>query len=208
MGKCCMCDKQLADGEGINVQMTLPASMMTGMYVNGRWEHPKSTRKRTVLCEECGAEVAQNLKLGMPNRGQEGMMGDTTDNKTTELLRLLAKRGVEPTKSFTRIYKGYANPVNHYTHWQSPCGSCSYHEMEEGDSGSDALTVFSIYGHNIEPEQVVAATLGIDRDEVYNAGFDNGVKATLQQLDGLLSETDDASDIKAWIDEQWKQYES
>jgi len=56
-------------------------------------------------------------------------------------------------------------------------------------------------------ELAVAATLGIDRDEVYNAGFDNGVKATLQQLYGLLSETDDAAEIKAWIDEQWKEYE-
>lgn len=57
-------------------------------------------------------------------------------------------------------------------------------------------------------ELAVAATLGIDRDEVYNAGFDNGVKATLQQLGGLLSETDDAADIEAWFVKQWKQYES
>ena len=54
----------------------------------------------------------------------------------------------------------------------------------------------------------IAATLGNDRDEIYNAGFDNCVKATLQQLDGLLIKTDSAVEIQAWVDEQWKEYES
>jgi hypothetical protein len=52
------------------------------------------------------------------------------------------------------------------------------------------------------------AKLVSDRDEIYNAGFDNGVKATLHQLDGLLIKTDSAVEIQAWVDEQWKEYES
>ena len=48
-----------------------------------------------------------------------------------------------------------------------------------------------------------------ERDEMtYNAGFDNGVKATLQQLEGLIARGDGLADIEAWIDEQWKEYES
>lgn len=50
--------------------------------------------------------------------------------------------------------------------------------------------------------------LGIERDTIYNAGFDNGVKATLQQLDGLLISTDSVVDIQAWADEQWEECES
>lgn len=52
------------------------------------------------------------------------------------------------------------------------------------------------------------AELGNERDAIYNAGFDNGVKATLHQLDGLLIKTDSAVEIQAWVDEQWKEYES
>lgn len=47
-----------------------------------------------------------------------------------------------------------------------------------------------------------------EREKVYNAGFDNGIKATLQQLDGLLIKTDSAVEIQAWVDEQWKEFES
>ena len=43
------------------------------------------------------------------------------------------------------------------------------------------------------------------RDYIYNAGFDNGIKATLQQLDELLINTDDAMEIQAWVDEQWNE---
>lgn len=57
-------------------------------------------------------------------------------------------------------------------------------------------------------KRYIVATLGNERDEIYNAGFDNGVKATLQQLDGLLIKTDSAVEIQAWVDEQWKEYES
>ena len=60
-------------------------------------------------------------------------------------------------------------------------------------------------------ERLQAETLGAgekERDEVYSAGFDNGIKATLQQLDGLLVKTDDAVEIQAWIDRQWEEFES
>ena len=48
----------------------------------------------------------------------------------------------------------------------------------------------------------------LKREDAYNAGFDSGIKATLQQLDGLLMKTDDAVEIQAWVDEQWKEFES
>lgn len=44
--------------------------------------------------------------------------------------------------------------------------------------------------------------------DVYDEGFDNGVKATLQQLDGLLMRTDSAVEIQEWVDRQWEEYES
>ena len=59
-----------------------------------------------------------------------------------------------------------------------------------------------------EHDQAIAETLGSERDEIYDAGFDSGVKATLQQLEGLIARGDGLADIEAWIDEQWKGYES
>lgn len=53
-------------------------------------------------------------------------------------------------------------------------------------------------------DRLQAATLGINRDEIYNAGFDSGVKATLQQLNGLIVSGYDLKAVCAWIDEQWK----
>ena len=54
-----------------------------------------------------------------------------------------------------------------------------------------------------------AATLGSERDEIYNAGFDNGVKACLQILNGYLDYPHSAvENISKWVDEQWKEYES
>jgi len=38
----------------------------------------------------------------------------------------------------------------------------------------------------------------------YNAGFDSGVKAMLQQLAGLINGGADIYEIDAWIDEQWE----
>ena len=52
-----------------------------------------------------------------------------------------------------------------------------------------------------------AATLGSERDEIYNAGFDNGVKACLQILDGYLEYPHSAAEnIQKWVDEQWEEY--
>jgi hypothetical protein len=39
----------------------------------------------------------------------------------------------------------------------------------------------------------------------YDDGFDNGVKAVLQQLDGLIHEGADVDDIQGWIDRQWEE---
>jgi len=41
--------------------------------------------------------------------------------------------------------------------------------------------------------------------EAYDAGFANGVKATLQQLDGLISSGYDLKNVVAWIDRQWEE---
>ena len=40
--------------------------------------------------------------------------------------------------------------------------------------------------------------------ESYDAGFENGVKACLQQLDGLIHEGADVEEIQGWIDRQWE----
>ena len=41
--------------------------------------------------------------------------------------------------------------------------------------------------------------------ESYDAGFSNGVKACLQQLDGLILEGADVDEIQAWVDRQWEE---
>lgn len=43
--------------------------------------------------------------------------------------------------------------------------------------------------------------------ESYDAGFDSGVKATLQQLDGLIHDGADVDEIQGWIDRQWEETE-
>ena len=42
-------------------------------------------------------------------------------------------------------------------------------------------------------------------DARYDAGFNNGVKACLQQLDGLIHEGADVDEIQGWIDRQWEE---
>lgn len=54
-----------------------------------------------------------------------------------------------------------------------------------------------------EHDQAIAATLG--SDEIYDAGFANGVKATLQQIDGLIASGYDLKAVCTWIDEQWEE---
>ena len=41
--------------------------------------------------------------------------------------------------------------------------------------------------------------------ESYDAGFENGVKACLQQLDGLIHEGANVDEIQAWVDRQWEE---
>lgn len=41
--------------------------------------------------------------------------------------------------------------------------------------------------------------------ESYDAGFESGVKATLQQLDGLIHDGADVDGIQGWIDRQWEE---
>ena len=43
--------------------------------------------------------------------------------------------------------------------------------------------------------------------ESYDAGFNSGVKATLQQLDGLIASGYDINAVCAWIDCQWEECE-
>ena len=48
-----------------------------------------------------------------------------------------------------------------------------------------------------------------DRDDVsYDAGFDSGVKACLQQLEGKIAAHCGTVEIEEWIGEQWKEHES
>ena len=42
-------------------------------------------------------------------------------------------------------------------------------------------------------------------DARYDAGFNNGIKACLQQLDGLIHEGADVDEIQGWIDRQWEE---
>ena len=110
-----------------------------------------------------------------------------TDNRTIELIRkLLEERGL--------------SCQTHYLHAFWYVGPKLY---EAKDNLDGTLTV-----GNLTPEQAIAATLGSERDAIYNAGFDNGIKTVLHQLNGLLVKTDSAVEIQAWVDEQWKEYES
>ena len=52
-------------------------------------------------------------------------------------------------------------------------------------------------------DELADAALG--SDERYDAGFANGVKATLQQLDGLIYKGADVDEIQAWVDRQWEE---
>lgn len=53
------------------------------------------------------------------------------------------------------------------------------------------------------PEQAKCEDEG--ERESYDAGFSNGVKATLQQLDGLIHDGADVDEIQGWIDRQWEE---
>ena len=115
-------------------------------------------------------------------------------DETTELREKLTERGVE----WRDESNGYAN-VTMFT-----ANGVDWCFITRNYSNSNT----TLRAEHITPEQTIAATLGSERDEIYNAGFDNGIKATLHQLDGLLVKTDSAVEIQAWVDEQWKEYES
>ena len=56
----------------------------------------------------------------------------------------------------------------------------------------------------IEAWNTRASDNASDKD-VYDAGFTSGIKATLQQLYGLLHEDPSLDDIEAWADRQWEE---
>ena len=51
-----------------------------------------------------------------------------------------------------------------------------------------------------------------DEKDVYDAGFEVGMKAVVQQIDGIIYESIDADDavkaITRWIEDFWKERES
>lgn len=144
-----------------------------------------------------------------------------SDSRTTELLPMerfraaLEKRGIE-----------YETDDDECAYGEPRCTVFKAHIG--GDREMDIVIVgvkdwyfdgkltpwLDVEFHNVlTPEQAIAATLGNERDEIYNAGFDSGVKATLQQLEGIMndkwsSSLTKAESIEEWIDEQWKEYES
>lgn len=114
---------------------------------------------------------------------------------TDELRALLDEHGVE--------YSAEDGKTVWATRWEFGHSSALFTEYDDGEC------VFVTSGHTWTPEQAIAATLGSDRDEIYNAGFDSGVKACLQILDGYLDYPHSAAEnIQKWVDEQWKEYES
>lgn len=124
---------------------------------------------------------------------------------TDELWRMLNERGVEYLTDDDE--RAYDEPAR--TTWDFVL--CGYEMTVTATEFVDVegKTYLEMdFHHAFTPEQAIAATLGSERDEIYNAGFDNGVKATLHQLDGLLIKTDSAVEIQAWVDKQWKEYES
>lgn len=116
---------------------------------------------------------------------------------TDELRRLLDERGVE--------YE--TDERNAITEWSTYYGAFVYFARQREGKLLVETTVATKHSVILTPEQAIAATLGIERDEIYNAGFDNGVKACLQILDGYLAYPHNAAEnIQKWVDEQWEEY--
>ena len=108
---------------------------------------------------------------------------------TEELRRLLDEAGVKWHDD------GYATTCTVWT-----ANGVTWYGLRR-DGSIELLT------HYLTPEQAVAATVGRDERESYDAGFASGVKATLQQLYGLLHEYPTLDEIEAWADSQWEEYE-
>lgn len=118
-----------------------------------------------------------------------------TDNRTTELLQELSDLACDI----------HAAEIIDHVHITNRGWTFDSRWLDSWHAEFDRITD--------KLEQAVAATLGNERDEIYNAGFDSGVKATLQQLEGIMndkwsSSLTKAESIEEWIDEQWKEYES
>lgn len=67
----------------------------------------------------------------------------------------------------------------------------------------DVLGIMDSESYGQVPEQGKRESEG--ERESYDAGFENGVKACLQQLDGLIHEGADVDEIQAWVDRQWEE---
>lgn len=117
-----------------------------------------------------------------------------SDKSPTERLReMLDERGVEWTAPNSILR-------DEMTCWMAGGFDYEAFEIPEPD-GTFLLT--AAHQEELTPEQAIAATLG--SDERYDAGFANGVKATLQQLDGLITDGYDLKAISVWIDDQWEE---
>ena len=152
---------------------------------------------------------------------------DAIDNRTTELREKLREHDVEyePTKFSSLQTTFIANGIEWIVTEREATGEL-FVEPRHGLTPEQAIA--ATLGNNMQMQprcvdcgtllsdelrctlcaEKLNAKLVSDRDAIYNAGFDNGVKATLQQLEGLIARGDDLADIEAWIDEQWKEYES
>lgn len=115
---------------------------------------------------------------------------------TEELRRMLDERGVEWED---------ASPVPSMKPWKTSFTSFTGEEVTIGAYDEPKWLMGTMVFHT--PAQAIAATVGRDDRESYDAGFASGVKATLQQLYGLLHEYPTLDDIEAWADSQWEEYE-
>ena len=73
---------------------------------------------------------------------------------------------------------------------------------EKHEFGADSL-IRLLESYEQVPEQGERGN-GCER-ESYDAGFKNGMKACLQQLDGLIHEGANVDEIQAWADRQWEE---
>lgn len=125
---------------------------------------------------------------------------------TDELRRMLDEHGIEHDDEFIKSAISYCAGYEG-TYWDGD--SFGYVEPirpKPNTIGSHPeLTI-----HDCTPEQAIAATklwnTRAERDDdLYDTGFANGVKATLQQLYGLLHDYPTVDDIEAWADRQWEE---
>ena len=114
-----------------------------------------------------------------------------------KLRSLLDERGVK--------YRSNDSKYTFATRWKDRLGrECSFIETVYNGSSK---TQFSSEpsSHDVTPEQAIAVTVGTDQGEVYDAGFENGMKYTLQQLEVLISQGDMTMlDVEQWIHMQWE----